>query len=432
MENNIQEDIFSSPDYRRSRAAYTAQCAFEYLVTLLVTDAFLATLLANLGISDAMIGIISSLTSLAFVVQLFSLSLTSKGLSAKKVAIFCTTVSQILYFSLYLLPLFPLSEAAKTVLPTLFVVGGTGVYHISLNMCYRWGNSFVSPTGRGRFGATKEMISLFSGMVFTTAVGFFFDRIKESGNEEGALLFVAMLILVNAIANIVCLCLMKKDEVSKKEQGKKLSDILKNTMGNKNYRSVVWMTVLWNMAQYFTIGYLGVYKTGDLMMSVLLVQIINTVGAGVRMAGSRPFGSYSDRTSFARGISLGLILAAIAFFANIFTTPETWYFIIVYTVLYNLSMAGVNANSYNVLYSYVDSDYFVEALAIKNSIGGICGFATSILAGVLLDLVQKNGNTLFGIQVYGQQLLSAISFVLTVATFLLVKLVIEKQRVMKQ
>ena len=166
MNKSIEGDIFSTPEYRRSRAAYTAQCAFEYLVTLLVTDAFLATLLVNLGISDAMVGIISSLTSLAFVVQLLSLSLASKGLSAKRIAIFCTAVSQILYFSLYLLPFLPLGEAAKTVLPTLFVVGGTGVYHISLNMCYRWGNSFVSPTGRGRFGATKEMISLFFGNGF--------------------------------------------------------------------------------------------------------------------------------------------------------------------------------------------------------------------------------------------------------------------------
>ncbi len=432
MEKNKDREIFSSPAYRRSRNAYTAQCAFEYLVALLISDAFLAKLLVTLGISDAMVGIISSLTSLAFVVQLVSLSLSGTGISSKKIVLLCTTVSQLLYFSLYLLPLFPLSEAARTVLPTVFVVVGYGFYYISINLCLRWGNSFVAPENRGRYSATKEMISLFAGMAFTTAVGYFFDHLAESGNMSGALLFVAFLILLNAIANIVCLCIMKKEDVPAKKQKKSLSDILKNTMGNKNFRSVVWMTVLWEMGRYFVIGYLGVYKTGDLMMSVLLVQIINTVGAGVRMVGSRPFGSYSDRTSYARGMSLGLLLAAIAFFANIFTTPETWFFIIVYTLLYNLSLAGINANSYNVVYSYVDSDYFVEALAIKNSIGGICGFLTSLLAGVILDAIQKNGNTLFGVQLYGQQVLSALSFVLTIATFLLVKLVIEKQKVMMQ
>jgi uncharacterized membrane protein YesL len=43
------------------------------------------------------------------------------------------------------------------------------------------------------------------------------------------------------------------------------------------------------------------------------------------------------------------------------------------------------------------ADYFAEASAIKNSIGGIFGFVGSLLAGKLLALIQYNGNMLFGI-----------------------------------
>ena len=59
-------DIYSSPEYKRSRAAYVMECTFEYFVSLLVGDAYLATLLRYMGIGDAMIGIISSLITLAF------------------------------------------------------------------------------------------------------------------------------------------------------------------------------------------------------------------------------------------------------------------------------------------------------------------------------------------------------------------------------
>ena len=95
-------------------------------------------------------------------------------------------------------------------------------------------------------------------------------------------------------------------------------------------------------------------------------------------------------------------------------------------------MAGISQNFFNIAYSYVDGDYFVEASAIKNSISGILGFLMSLAASALLDHIQKNGNMLFGIHVYGQQVLSVISFVLALAAILFNKFVIQKQKVMIQ
>ena len=60
MKNTID---YYSPEYKRSRSAYIAQSAFEYLGSLLATGAFLAKLLTSLGISDALAGIIASFSS---------------------------------------------------------------------------------------------------------------------------------------------------------------------------------------------------------------------------------------------------------------------------------------------------------------------------------------------------------------------------------
>lgn len=73
-------DIYDSPEYKRSRGAYIVQCAMYYLVTLLVTDVFLAKLLGSIGIKDSLIGIISSFVSLAFFNSIiFYLSAKIKG-----------------------------------------------------------------------------------------------------------------------------------------------------------------------------------------------------------------------------------------------------------------------------------------------------------------------------------------------------------------
>ena len=74
---------FSTPEYKRSQRAYAAQCTFEYLVTLLVADAFLAKLLGSLGLEDSVVGIISSFISLAFMIQLFSVFLYKWKINSK-------------------------------------------------------------------------------------------------------------------------------------------------------------------------------------------------------------------------------------------------------------------------------------------------------------------------------------------------------------
>ncbi len=74
---------FNTTQYKRSRGAYMAQCTFEYFVTLLVTDAFLAKLLTHIGISDHLIGIIASFVSMTYVIQLVTIFLVKTKWSTK-------------------------------------------------------------------------------------------------------------------------------------------------------------------------------------------------------------------------------------------------------------------------------------------------------------------------------------------------------------
>ena len=62
--------IYDCAEYKRSRKSYVAYCTFEYFVSILATDVFLAKLLTNIGLDDSLIGIISSIISLACLFQL--------------------------------------------------------------------------------------------------------------------------------------------------------------------------------------------------------------------------------------------------------------------------------------------------------------------------------------------------------------------------
>ena len=115
-------DIYQSSDYKRSRKAYTMQCAFEYFVTILVSDAFLAKLLTHMGISDSSIGLISSLVSFSFLFQLLAIYLMSHLKNTKKTVMLFDTLGQMFLLGLYLIPFLPVTVRAKTVIVILCVL----------------------------------------------------------------------------------------------------------------------------------------------------------------------------------------------------------------------------------------------------------------------------------------------------------------------
>ncbi len=426
-------DIFNSPDYKRSRASYTVQCAVEYFISLLVTDAFLVRLLTYIGISDALTGIISSFISLAFLFQILAIFAVRAKMGPKRMVLIYDTASIFLFMFLYVIPFLPVASEIKKLMAVASILLAYAGKYVVNTMCYKWGNSYVHPHKRAEFSANKEIISLLSGMVFSIVMAAVVDKFEGLGNLDGAFLFLSISILVLNIGNFTSLFLIKRESPEERKVGAEpFSFVLKNTLGNKNFRSLVILDCIFKTAIYMTVGFMGTFKYKELAMSAVLVQVVNIVANLLRAAVSRPLGKYSDRKTFAKGFELGLYLALCAFAASMFTTEKTWLLILLHTAFYNASAAGTNQNSFNMAYSYVDAKYVVQALAIRNAISGTVGFLASLLGGWVLGTIQANGNTLFGIHVYGQQVLSFISLVLTLVTIVYIKKVVEKQKVMKQ
>lgn len=424
---------FDSPAYKRSRNAYTIMCAFEYFISLLITDAFLAKLLSSIGISDSMVGIISSFVTLAFVFQLATIFVVKVKASYKKLVITFFAISDLSFMFLYVVPFLPVGKNLKTLLVIVLILFAYLCKYLVSTIHFKWANAYVEPSKRASFSAVKEIISLFLGIIFTSVLGYVMDRYESMDNLSGAFLFNSIAIFILTICNFVSLSLIKEEDASEHEGANEpFSVVLKNTLGNKNFRSIVYMGILWNVANYFIMGFMGIFKTKDLMISVFAVQIINIISSVVRMMVTKPFGRYSDMNSYAKGIKLGMYFAVLSFAAIMFTKKSTWYFVIAHAILYNCANAGIGQNSTNITYSYIDIKYVTQAMAIKNCIGGLCGFGASLLAGKILDLIQANGNMIFGIHMYGQQVLAAISLVITVLTIVYINAVIEKQQVMVQ
>lgn len=403
---------FNSPEYKKYRKAYVTQCTVEHLVGLLVADAFLAKLLLHLGLSDAMVGIISSFTSVAFVFQLLSVVLVQSRFSTKKMVVGMDMVSTLLYMLIYFLPFAPIPAEIRKVLVMAAVMVSLVAKNIISSLYFKWANAYVEDGVRASFSAKKECISLITGIVFSLIAGFAIDRFDSIGNTEGGLLFIACTLLILNIINFISFVLIKDEDVnSRKSMNVPIKEVLKHISGNKIYKRYLFIDVFVTTGTGMLTGFVGVYKIKELAFSLLAVQIVNICADFLRMGVSMPFARYSDKHGFAKGLLLANMLTVAAKVLLVFTAPATRFLIIPYSLLTVAAQAGIYQNSFNIGYTILPQKYMVQAMAIKQTVTGLMAFVAALAGGALLEYVQSSGNTFLGIPMYGQQLLALIALV---------------------
>ena len=438
---NNEHGIYDSAEYRKSRFAYKMECTFEYFVALLIADAYLASLLTAIGMPDSMVGVVSSAASLLFCFQLLTMVFVQRIKNVKLFATVVHIVGRLFYVTLYLIPFFGfIPREYKSAVAIVCIILGYFGYYLVTSMIYKWGNSFVHPSKRATFSATKEMLSLICGMAFTFTMGQLIDTKYTVYNAAGeaqitemGFILIAATIFVAIVLDMICLLLMKKeDDHHQIEEVEPIRKVVGDLFKNKSFVYLVILDCLHKAAMYSFAGFVGTFKLKELAMSVGTITIVGVVSNGVRFLASRPLGRFSDKTSFATGITLGLIIKALGYIFVIFISPDTWWMIAGYQILYNVSVGATSQNLLNAVYSYVDKDHFVQATSIKNCLSGVLGFLVSLGAGAILSAIQSSETgmlEIFGVSLYAQQVLAIIALVLTIIAFVFAQCVVRKRKV---
>ena len=117
----------------------------------------------------------------------------------------------------------------------------------------------------------------------------------------------------------------------------------------------------------------------------------------------------------------------VGFVINIFTVPENGkVFYTVYYMLNAIAMAGINSAVINLIYDYVEKEKRIGALALKSTLAGFAGFFTTLLVSPLVTYIQNNGNSFLGLNVYAQQVVSAIAALLLTVLIVYLNMVVRK------
>ena len=181
------------------------------------------------------------------------------------------------------------------------------------------------------------------------------------------------------------------------------------------------------MVSYSATPFYGSYQIKELGFTMTFVSILSAAYAVVRTVFSKPMGKFADKYSFAKMLNICFIIMLVGFGINMFTVPENGK--ILYTIYYMLNavaMAGINSATINLIYDYVDKEKRIGALALKSTLAGFAGFFTTLLVSPLVSYIQENGNSFLGLNVYAQQVVSAIAVVLLSVLLVYLNLVVGK------
>jgi len=397
----------------RSRFLYIIEAALEYFISILVAGSYLATLTSTLGMSDSLTGIISSFISLGCLFQLLSVFLKKRRV--KKIVTILSVVNQLLFMLLYIIPL---SGAGKQIKVILFV-GAIFLAYLIYNSVHplkiNWLMSLVDDRQRGVFTSQKEIVSLLSGMLFSFGMGTLIDHFQEKGEVETAFILCGITVFVLMLLHT--LTMIFSVEIPLEEEPARTNPIREmfETLQNKNVEKVTVLFILWHMATSSATPFYGTYLIKELGFNLQFVSILSIIYSLVRASVSTFWGKFADKNSFATMVSICLCIAGAGFFVNIFTVPDNGrIFYTLYYALYAIAMGGINSALTNLVFDMVEPQMRSNALALSQSASGVIGFLMTLIMSGLVSHIQSNGNQFLGLNLYAQQVTSAIAFGFTV------------------
>ena len=405
---------------KRGRRMYHLEAALEYLISILVAGSYLATLTKAIGLSDGLTGILSSVISLGCLFQLFSVALRPKRV--KRTVVVLSVLNQLLFMLLYVIPQIRISAELKAVIFVVCIIGAYMLYYLAHPKKIAWMMSMVEEGHRGSFTANKEIISLISGMVFSFGMGVIIDRFEAVGNLRGAFILSGIVIFLLMVLHTLSMLLTPEApgfDRPEKEHRRNLAGFLKN----KNLLHVMVVFILYYVSTYVATPFYGTYQIGELGFSLTFVSILTILSSVVRVLVSRAWGRYADRHSFAFMIEKCLLLLAAGYVCTAVAVPSNGRVTFaLYFIFHGIAQGGINSALTNMIFDYVPDGERSDSLAVCQAAAGSLGFAATLSVTPLVSFIQQSGNTVVGLPLYAQQVMSGIAFLLVIVAVIYVRL----------
>lgn len=426
-------------DYKKSRVYYTAADSAAQTIVQLAGGTFLASIMSYSNISDANIGIITSLVSFAALSQLFLMNYFQR-LKKYKLLVCVTALQRLLFALIYLVPLLSIHNTISSILIVALYFIGQVFVQIGTPASQDWIASLVPSRLRGKYFSIKDSVAIFLVSSTMLVGGFVLDYFKSRDIVTGFIIIGSMIFILTMV-NVFSLSKMKEPKISytnehgqemhgrlaKKakiqdnsiKNGQGIIPELKEAFGDRKFRKAFTVQCLFTFGFYISTPFFASYQINDLKLPYTFIMLVGFIANIYRIYITPKFGRLADKYGMAKLLRYTLFALGLNIFTMAITVPANAYpMLIIGSILSSTAWAFVGIGLFGIQLDFYKNEKRMIWLTITSSVSGIFGFLVSVLGGVTLNYLQQSNLELFGIKIYAQQVLSLIGFLaLSFATF---------------
>lgn len=425
--NQIPEN---KSQYKKSRIAFTVDGATAATIGALVTNTYLSGFLQYIGVSTAMNGIISALPTLAAVSQPFGASFAQRYKKRKPFVSAGAIIHRSLFTLMFFVPLFIKDTTSRIITVTIMFASSHFIGAFINPAASNWLISLTPQRVRGRYFSIRELYSLILVSVTTLIAGVILDKFRVGDSRQTGFVLLGVIVGSLSIANFISLAqVMEPETLEEATKGVRLTKTIKMVLTSKSFRPVLVMNIIYNIGMQIAVPYNGIYLVGTVKLSYTLISIVGFAASILKALIVRKWGKLADRTSWANVCKLSIGIVGISHVLNIFLIPSTGQWLYPTVALFsNIGWAAIGIAILNVQYDYAPLKGRTMYIGVCGASTGLLGFSGVFLGSWILDIVEKFKPTLFGLEIFGQQILMLISGTILILCSIYIYKVVEKEQ----
>lgn len=427
----------SEEDYKKSRNYYIAGDAAHQTMTQLAGGTFLAGLMTHAGISEANIGVFTSLASFAALFQLLMIGYLRR-LKKCKLFICATVIMKVLLSLIYFVPLLPIPGSVKVTLIIGFYFTAQIFLQIGTPAINDWLASLVPMKIRGSYLAVKDSFAVFFVAAMMLAAGMMTDYYKVRDPVTGFTIMGVIIFLLVAV-NTISFSMMKEPRYSYTNQdGRELHGAmakkakkqeqanfghadgmiseLKEAFSSKLFRKAFVVNSLYMTAFYIASPFNASYQIQELALPYTFIMIVSFSCNLYRVIITPAIGRIADRTGMAQVLKYTLLCLGLSFLVMAFTVPGNARWMYVISSIFAASgWTFIGNGLLGIQLEFVNPDKRILQLSLISSVSGVYGFFISFLGSRVINYFHHTPAIFLGQTLYPQQILNILGFLMILA-----------------
>jgi MFS family permease len=403
---------------------------FAHMFATLTGGVFLTGFALHLGMREFEIGL---LASMPFIVTIFQLPISffiSKNGMRKELASIAALLARLSWIPVFIYAFFPSSFFARTQIVLGLIFLSYAFASISYVAWLSWMSDLIPDGVRGRFFGTRNMLCGAAGMGIMIFFGIVLDRFKAQSLTTPQMGFA--ITFVSAIVfGIISLKFLKNiSEPSTAHQISKNGSFLQLTyrpFKELNFRIFLIYSMLWGFSVHFASPFFTLYFLRDLRFSFGFVAILGMLSTLADLIGMQLWGRVSDRVKNKAVIQVASWIAIFIPLAWITVKPQSLILPIILHIFAGGFWAGINLCTNNLLLRISHQDNKTFFLSIFHIAAGLGAATGPILGGLFINSIAPFDLQVFHWKVLPIQVIFAISTLLRLLSFQILKYVHEPE-----